>query len=428
MNSNLSDQIQAIKNQINIIEVIGNFERLKKRGRFYLCKCPLHNEHTPSFTVTPAKGTFKCYGCGTYGDAINFLQLHLNIDFMAAMKWLADFYHLPLDESSPRTYAKPKARTISRQQEPGAVTPSFISKDIFNKSLQQYNENNLITFLHTLFEPCIVNMLIEKYYIGTSKYYPGGCIFWQVDESGNIRSGKIMPYNPETGKRIRTAIVSNGYELPPTNWVHSVLQLKDFNLQQCFYGQHLLCEDTSTPIAIVESEKTAIIASVFIPSFIWIASGSKGYEKYNKKGEINVVPDLLREKYKALAGRKVVLFPDLGAVEDWQHLAGELSDITSIEVNDLLQTAATQYQLPDKSDLCDYLTSEAARTELVNEFKEALIQQAPQTISEGLQIWLDFSDKGLRRKDCSRAINEIRQEYDFDSSGLLIGQKINSAT
>ncbi len=392
MDTTLSDQIEAIKSHIDIVDIIGQFERMKKRGRDYFCKCPFHNENTGSFSVSPAKGIYKCFGCGVSGDAIKFIQEREKLTYIEAMKWLADYYHLPLDDSSPRTYTRPTPRKISRPQ-PNTSPATFISKDIFNKSLSHYSDNNLITFLHTLFEPCIVNMLIEKYYLGTSKYYPGGCIFWQVDELGNIRSGKIMPYSPITGKRDRQAT-------PVSNWVHTVLKMDPFTLQQCFYGQHLLCEDTSTPIAIVESEKTAIVASVFIPSFIWIASGGKG--------------NLTRKKCQCLAGRKVVLFPDLGAVEDWQWVAGELSDIIDIEVNDLLQIAAPEYQLPDKSDLCDYLTSEAARTELVNEFKAALIEQAPQTISEGLQIWLDFSDKGLRRKDCSRACNEIRQEYDFD--------------
>jgi len=253
-------------------------------------------------------------------------------------------------------------------------------------------------------------MLIKKYCIGTSKYYPGGCIFWQVDELGNIRSGKIMPYSPATGKRDRAAI-------PVSNWVHSVLKMDPFNLQQCLYGQHLISEDTSKPIAIVESEKTAIIASVFFPQFIWIATGSKGYEMFNKKGELNEVPDLLRAKFKVLAGRKVVLFPDLGALEDWQHLAGELSDITSIEVNDLLQTAAKEYQLPDKSDLCDYLTSEAARRELIDEFKQALIINPDDSDARQWQIWEQFRDKGLRSKDRLQGCNELIADKGFYVAG-----------
>jgi len=169
-------------------------------------------------------------------------------------------------------------------------------------------------------------------------------------------------------------------------------------------------------VAVVESEKTAIIASVFIPSFIWIATGGKGYEKYNKDGQINEVSELLRAKLKPLAGSNVVLFPDLGAVEDWQELALQLSDITNIEVNDLLQTAAKEYQLPDKSDLCDYLTSNAARRELIDEFKDALINKGGDADPIQYQIWFEFQERGLRSIDRVKACNELISEGNFQDS------------
>lgn len=420
MNETIKTQHEAIKAAVNIVEVISEFIQLKRRAGNFLACCPFHNEKTASFSVSPAKGIYKCFGCGASGDAIKFLLEHAKLEYLNAMRWLADFYRLPLDEldtSAPRAYVKPRPRPAApAPKRTNVPAPSFINRDVFNQSLKKYEENNLVEFLRTLFDKFVVDALIEKYHIGTSKYYPGGCIFWQIDETGNIRTGKIMPYSPETGKRDRMA-------KPASNWVHSVMKLEPFNLQQCFFGQHLLGDDYSYPVAVVESEKTAIIASVFIPSYIWIATGGKGYEKFNKTGDIMPVPEMLREKFKVLAGRQVELFPDHGAVEDWQHLAGELSDITSIEVNDLLQVVVKEYQLPDKSDICDYLTSEAYRTELVNEFKATVIDVAPQTRSETVAIAKEFCEKGLRCKDLRRARIEILEEYEIDSNGLLVGLK-----
>lgn len=417
MNDIIKTQHEAIKAEISIVDVISQFLKLKRRSASFIAPCPFHNEKTPSFNVSPAKGIYKCFGCGASGDAIKFLLDHQKLEYMDAMRWLADFYRMPLDDTAPRTYTRPRPRPAAARPKPSNTPPpTFISRDVFNQSLKKYDENNFVSFLHTLFVPFIVEMLIEKYHIGTSKYYPGGCIFWQIDDVANIRTGKIMPYNPETGKRDRNA-------KPASNWVHSVMKLEGFNLQQCFFGQHLLGDDSEIPVAIVESEKTAVIASVFIPSFTWLATGGKGYEKFNKAGELMAVPDMLREKFKVLAGRQVVLFPDLGAVEDWQHLAGELSDITSVEVDNMIQTLAADHQLPDKGDICDYLTSEAARTELINEYKATVIEVAPQTKKEVVAIAKEFCDKGLRFCDMERARLEIIEEYEFDSEGLLVGPK-----
>ena len=402
MNSNIADQHETIKSLINIVEVIGQFVPLKRRTGNFIANCPFHNEKTPSFNVSPAKGIYKCFGCGASGDAIKFLMDHERLEYLDAMRWLADYYHVPLDENAPRVYVRPTPRPTAAIK--ANVPPaSYIPRSIFNQSLKKYNENSLVSFLHTLFEPIIVEMLIDKYYIGTSRYYSGGTIFWQVDEQGNIRTGKIMPYNPITGKRERLAI-------PASNWVHSVLKLDGFNLQQCFFGQHLLCDDMSMPVAVVESEKSAVIASVFIPSFVWIATGGKGYEKLNKNGDLMAVPDLLREKFRILAGRKVVLFPDLGAVEDWQHLAAELADITDVSVNDMLIEAAAEHQLPDKSDLCDYLISPGARRELIEAYKTALTDQIPETKAEGIKIFEYYRDRGLMIKDMKIAHAELIAE------------------
>ena len=132
-----------------------------------------------------------------------------------------------------------------------------------------------------------------------------------------------MLYNSETGKRIKE----------PYNhvtWVHSVLHKGDYNLKQCFFGEHLLPEDKSRPVALVESEKTALIASYYLPQFLWIASGGKN-------GCFNA-NSLFRS-----GRRSVVLFPDLGATDYWQSKIGLMKSY-GIEVRmfDYMETNATE--------------------------------------------------------------------------------------
>ena len=68
------DSIQQILSRIDIVEIVGSFIKLKKRGANYLGLCPFHNEKTPSFTVSPAKEIYKCFGCGRSGNSISFLM------------------------------------------------------------------------------------------------------------------------------------------------------------------------------------------------------------------------------------------------------------------------------------------------------------------------------------------------------------------
>jgi hypothetical protein len=215
---------------------------------------------------------------------------------------------------------------------------SYIDQLIMTRSLTAYHNNNFIIWLRSKFDDNILSQLLERYKIGTSKFWKGATVFWQVDESGRVCAGKIMLYNSVTGHRIKE----------PYNhiqWSHKALKLESFNLQQCFFGQHLLKLEPGKAVAIVESEKTAIVASAYLPRFIWLASGSLS--------NINI------ERCKPLSGRKIVLFPDLNGFEKWSDKAAEIQKAmpgTRIKVSDLLELKATETERESGLDLCDFLT------------------------------------------------------------------------
>ncbi|MBT3750480.1 MAG: DNA primase, partial [Bacteroidetes bacterium] len=91
--------IDRIMNAAEITEVVGDFVSLKKRGVNMLGLCPFHNEKTPSFTVSPSKGIFKCFGCGKGGNVVNFLMEHEHITYPEALKTLAKKYHIEVEET-----------------------------------------------------------------------------------------------------------------------------------------------------------------------------------------------------------------------------------------------------------------------------------------------------------------------------------------
>ncbi len=227
-----------------------------------------------------------------------------------------------------------QTKQFVRPQSVIATKPiSYASFDMFKQSLKHYEQNNFVIYLQTLFGIAITKELIAKYFTGTSKHWNGATIFWQIDRNGKIRAGKIMLYSADNGKRVKE----------PFNhitWVHKALKQEDYNLQQCFFGEHLL-KDKTKPVAIVESEKTSIIASVYLPQFIWLACGSKD--------------GLSEQKCRVLAGRKVILFPDVNAFYKWTKKAEELKHVTTFRVSDLLERKSTAEEKEQGLDLADYL-------------------------------------------------------------------------
>lgn len=93
------ETIQQIQSRIDIIDIIGTFIKLKKRGANYLGNCPFHNEKTPSFTVSPTKEIFKCFGCGKSGNTISFLMEHEKYSYVETLRWLANKYNIAIEET-----------------------------------------------------------------------------------------------------------------------------------------------------------------------------------------------------------------------------------------------------------------------------------------------------------------------------------------
>ena len=92
------ETIQRIMDATRIEEVIGEFVTMKRRGTNYIGCCPFHNEKTPSFSVSPAKGIYKCFGCGESGNAVGFLMKHEHYTYPEALRWLAKKYNVEVEE------------------------------------------------------------------------------------------------------------------------------------------------------------------------------------------------------------------------------------------------------------------------------------------------------------------------------------------
>jgi DNA primase len=129
------DTIQQIQSRIDILDIVGSFVKLKRRGANYLGLCPFHNEKTPSFTVSPTKEIYKCFGCGRSGNAIGFLMEHEKYSFVEALRWLAQKYGVEIEE----TETSPEA-AAQRQLADSLYIVNQFAQQYFSDTLFQTEE------------------------------------------------------------------------------------------------------------------------------------------------------------------------------------------------------------------------------------------------------------------------------------------------
>ncbi len=118
------ETVDLIIETARIEEVVGDFVSLKKRGVNMLGHCPFHTEKTPSFTVSPAKGIYKCFGCGKAGDSVKFVMEHESYSYPEALRYIAEKYRIEIVEE------KPSEEQIQKQDEKESlyVVTSFAQK------------------------------------------------------------------------------------------------------------------------------------------------------------------------------------------------------------------------------------------------------------------------------------------------------------
>ena len=232
---------------------------------------------------------------------------------------------------------------------------SYLPNNLVDEFKFFEEENNFIVFLKTNFNSHQINDVIDLYKIGTATIWRNSTIFWQIDINNNVHSGKMILYK-RSGKRTKYI-----------NWVHSYLLktglISEFNLKQCLFGEHLL-NNSKKDIAIVESEKTACIMSIFFDKYIWMATGS--------------LTGLTLAKIEVLKTRKIILYPDLGIEHGnyspytlWKSRCEEFQKLGfDINISDLLERNCTEEERKLGLDLADYFLQNLSKKPYIEETKE----------------------------------------------------------
>jgi hypothetical protein len=233
----------------------------------------------------------------------------------------------------------------------------FLPEAVLSKTLKGYENNTFIQNLLKRYPAKEIEKVVSLYRLGTvaSGYRAGAVTFPFIDRAGSVRTIQAKQFD-ETNHTTSTDFIHSMIERhhtkagePLPGW------LQDYKLNEkfvtCLFGEHLLNRYPMNPVALVEAPKTAVIGTLCygLPDspngLLWLAV-------YNKSS-------LTLEKCKVLKGRKVVLFPDLNAFDEWNQKAKEINASlpgTRFVVSDLLERNATETDIKNGLDLADYLT------------------------------------------------------------------------
>lgn len=272
-----------------------------------------------------------------------------------------------------------------------------IDNSFIVRSLENTTANRLLNYLLSFIDKGLVQEAVKTYLVGTTK--TGSTVFWQIDREGRARTGKIISYIQETGKRDKSINPSwIHYELKKANLLPS-----SFNQRTCFFGEHLLKKEKRKPIAIVEAEKTAVVASIFLDKFLWIACGGKSYLK--------------AEKLRRFEKRKIILYPDADGFELWTREATEANKMgLNVEVSRIIEDTASDNERQNGFDLADYLIRGEIKAQKWNEYVDNYNSKVEMILGdEGLSAYfLEFYAERLAIMETEKLeAEEIRRLVDY---------------
>lgn len=329
---------------------------------------------TGSKTTCPGCGKAKCFT--KYVDDEGIIEFPDNVgicDHVNSCQYHyspSDYFHdNPERKNMIQVYSVFPSVTKPYNIEPKV---SFIPSSIMDASLKSYERNPLYIYLEGKYGEQTIRQAFNTYKIGTANMFGGSTVYWQIDADGNVRTGKIMAYDSATGKRVK----GDGNAVCFVHGLRSIKEsIPNFQLKQCFFGEHLLGSSPYSKVCIVESEKTAVIASICIPGHVWIASGGKD-------------GCFRSDVVQSLQGRDVVLFPDLGQFDYWhdKKMPLLLPICNSVHCSGILENMATPEERKQGLDIADFLLKE----ETAHDILQKMIK-----INPALQLLIDKLDLEL---------------------------------
>ena len=360
--------IERILNAAKIEDVVGDFVDLRKKGVRYLGLCPFHDDrHIGSFVVYPKGNCYKCFKCGAKGGVVDFLMEHAHLSYPDAIRWLGKKYSIETDMED-FNYTPPPPRPAPPPLQPLRLPMGMVERT------EQLDSDLLVHWIMTdinwdYIQRKRISEVLNDYHVGHGKN--GHTIFWQIDELGEVRTGKMMKYKSD-GHRDREASWN-------FDFIHSAL-FRDQRLTQwdegkqeaqlTFFGMHLLNRYPNATVNIVESEKTALLMAIAYGNHatqVWMACG--GLEMLSRERLAPIISQ----------GRQIVLFPDRDGIDKWKAKARQL-DYARLMIDCIPVQKWWKPEDGEKADIADVVVrilNERKPMTTIEEVKTAMPQAVP---------------------------------------------------
>lgn len=280
--------------------------------------CPFCGSSDAFGVVKQKRTLFKCFSCGEAGNII---------------KYASQYWAVSKGEALSRLQGKDFKAIASAKPQP-KKEPQYYSKSIAAAYVGQRFSNPLVSLLDKPQRHDVLNKVLLDYYIGT--YSDGAVMFWQIDQEYRFHRCKLMYYEAD-GHRKKVTNSKGKLEGVVSTMRIKLHRSADIEPELCYFGQHLVSLYPNKPVAIVESEKTAIIASVVMPMFNWIATTSKSFFDSQRM--------LFLRNFK----NGIVVYPDHDAYDEWADKIEFLKKVGfQIGISDLIKQ-----QTNNKEDIGD---------------------------------------------------------------------------
>lgn len=306
--------IDKVKDAANIVDVVGDFVKLKRAGVNYTGLCPFHDDkNAGNFIVRPKTATrygntFHCFVCDKGGGCIEFLQEHCRMSFVDAIRYLGKKYHIEVDNvplnftpPPPKPVPPPPPAMVMERALVKETTTMATSQNLFCYWMSQlpWSDEQRKRLPQTMWEYCV------------GGWKDGRVVFWKIDHTGIPRCAKLMTYKTD-GHRDKTR---NPGWLYNQDGVRQQCKPDEHTILKPLFGAHLLKRYPQAVVNIVESEKTALIMANFYGNpdkQLWLACG--GIKQMN----LDSMQPLIDQ------GRTVWLWPDKDGRKEWQDIADKL--------------------------------------------------------------------------------------------------------
>ncbi len=399
--------IQQILSRIDIVEIINSFIRLKKRGSNYLGLCPFHNEKTPSFTVSPAKEIYKCFGCGRSGNTISFLMEHEKYSYVEALRWLAAKYNVEIEETETTPEVKLQQLNAESLYAINNFAQKYFTDILFN------NEEGQDIGLSYLKQRGFREDIIKKFQLGfnpqakdafastalTAKYnidhlQKSGLVTVRDERpSDNYRGRIIFPVHNQSGKIVGfgARLIKNNDKAPKyINTPENEIYIKGKLLYGSYFARMAI--DKADECLLVEGYTDVI------------ALHQAGIENVVASGGTSLTPDQLRLVKKYTSNLTIVYDGDAAGVK--AALRGlDLALEEGLNVKLVL--------IPDNEDPDSYITKKG-----VTAFTEFIAANKKDFILFQLDIALkdagdDTSKRSAVVNQIAETISKINKAEDF---------------